>query len=50
MECLLIHYAIDNKGGAEDAYRKERVEYEKTILLGQLIEGLGKSQYRANTL
>jgi len=35
---FLIHYAIDNEEEAEEVYREERVKYEKTILLDQLVE------------
>lgn len=35
---FLIHYAIDNEEEAEGVYREERVKYEKTILLDQLVE------------
>lgn len=34
---FMIHYAIDNEEEAEDVYRKERVKYEKSVLLRQVV-------------
>ena len=34
----MISYVIDNEEEAEFIYHKERVKYEKSVLLGQLLE------------
>jgi hypothetical protein len=34
---FMIHYAIDNEEKAENVYRKERIKYEKAMLLDQLV-------------
>lgn len=43
---FLIHYAIDNEDEAEGVYRKERVKYEKAILLSNVVTMISKRKRR----